>query len=432
MSDTESLAKQWGFIGYPFREPVAERESNRERFFVQPPYFREILGDLKKPSSTFVFGYRGDGKSSLRLAVQSDLEVAEPKYLVVDYTSFTSFTAEEAKAATVETHFEVIFRSVIDRLLSDASANQSLLGKLNSEELGRFHWLALRYPPKGDWRSAERRLIDVLAKGGEQKQIKRLGLRGFRHVVSYLRQKRQELNRRAAAGDRGMVADIVSTALTLIAPDTPASAGLAEKDLDGLLTEVITLVRKVGFAGIVVLVDRVDEAPSFGSDPRVASDFIRPLATALTILEADGFAVKFFLPWEIYERIRTQIRTDRLRWKVIEWQEPALRELLRRRLLAFSVEQVQSLDEHVHPTIRDTFHEAITHYSAENPRNLLRLLDSILTEVADADETMITERTARLGIDKFVSMRRNESDGDAYAARLRKRGQPPRWTLGVS
>ena len=81
--------------------------------------------------------------------------------------------------------------------------------------------------------------------------------------------------------------------------------------------------------------------------------------------------------------------------------------------------------------IRDTFYDAIFHYSAQNPRNMLRLLDAILTELADTEEnpTVITEKAARRGIEKFVSVRSRESDGDAYSARLERRKQPPTWTL---
>ena len=93
-----------------------------------------------------------------------------------------------------------------------------------------------------------------------------------------------------------------------------------------------------------------------------------------------------------------------------------------------------TLDERLDAPIRETFYEAIFHYSAENPRNMLRLLDSILTELADSEENpaVITEQAARRGIDKFVAMRSNESDGDAYVARLRQRGRPPEWTISIT
>ncbi len=432
MIDTETLASRWGFIANPFREPVAEREQNREKFFVQPPYFTEILGDLKKPSSTFVFGHRGDGKSTLRLAVQNALQVAARRYLVVDYTAFSGINADDARNATLKTHLEAIFSAVVDRLLKEAASDSTLVASYTADELNSLRWFALRFAPKGDWRAAERRLIEVLSKGGKDRDLKRLGLRGSRHVVSYLRQKRQEMEKKASTGERGLISDVASLVLTLIAPEIPGAAAFAAKDAESLLAELLGIVRRT-FLGIVVLVDRVDEAPSFGSRPAIASDFIRPLATALTILEADGFAVKFFLPWEIYDLLKHDIRSDRLTTRTIEWQDSALRELLRRRLLAFSVERVSSLDDRIDPTIKDSFYQAIFHYSAENPRNMLRLLDSILTELADMEESpeLITQRAARLGIDKFVAVRSNESDGDAYVARLRKRGTPPAWTVSV-
>lgn len=432
MIDTGSLSLAWGFIANPFREPVAEREQNRETFFVQPPYFTEILGDLQKPSSTFVFGHRGDGKSTLRLAVQKALEVAERRYLVVDYTAFSGISAEDAKSASLKTHMETIFSAVVDRLLREAASDPAVIASCTTEELSRFRWFALRFAPRGDWRAAERQLIEVVSRSGKQRDLKRLGLRGFRHVVSYLRQKRQDIDRKAAAGEKGLVSDIASLVLTLIAPEAPDTAAFASKDVESLLAELLAIVRK-SFLGIVVLVDRIDEAPSFGTRSAIATDFIRPLATALTILEAEGFAVKFFLPWEVYELLRGDIRTDRLRTQTIQWQDAALLELLRRRLLAFSMERVAALDERIDPAIQASFYDAIFHYSAENPRNMLRLLDSILTELADTEENpvVITERAARLGIDKFVTMRSNESDGNAYVARLRKRGKPPAWTISV-
>ena len=204
----------------PFREPVAEREQNRDRFFVQPPYFGEVLGDIKKLSTTFVFGHRGDGKSTLRLAVQNAFEVAGRRYLVVDYTSFGGVTPEAAKGITAQAHVETIFRSVIDQLLRDVVADPTLIASLTRDELARLKWFVLRYAPRNDWRAAERKLIQALSKSGKERDLKHLGLQGIRHSVSFLRQKRQEIESRAP-GEKGVVLETALLMLTLIAPDLP-------------------------------------------------------------------------------------------------------------------------------------------------------------------------------------------------------------------
>ena len=54
----------WGLSGNPFAETVADRQAELEAVYIEPPYFRALLGAIGRPAPALVFGYRGEGKTA--------------------------------------------------------------------------------------------------------------------------------------------------------------------------------------------------------------------------------------------------------------------------------------------------------------------------------------------------------------------------------
>src|SRR5947207_3000437 len=98
----------WGFTKNPFRAYVAEKERNTPHIFLEPPYFKDILGEPKDTSSSIVFGQRGDGKSTLCQMVEHYLKDASSGgiSLVIRYVDFPRWGEEEIRKLNLEQHLE--------------------------------------------------------------------------------------------------------------------------------------------------------------------------------------------------------------------------------------------------------------------------------------------------------------------------------------
>lgn len=430
--DSLTLLSKWGFSQNPFREPVAELERNASRYFVMPPYFSEVVGNTRDIRSTFVFGHRGDGKSTLRMEVEKYLEAMDPKPLIVDYSSFSEHTEKSLNDLDLDFHLEKILRLAVRVLLKEIEKEPSLLNGLSTAELARTQWYLFRFTPDANWKESERRWITALNALPEDQGWKRLGGKAFRSITSYLRHKRAEIER--VQGGASWVSDVAKLALILFSPELPGAESLKQKALFELLEAFKTIIISSGFCGLVALVDRVDETLLFNDRPDLAARLLLPLVLAAPVLEMPGLAIKFFLPASVLDQLRSKLRTDRIRTFQLSWNDDSLRNALAKRLEAFSLGNAPSLDPFLEDSVRADFYRNIFYYSGSNPRNMLRLVDSVLTELCNTQETpeKINSNALDAGIRRFITIRTGELDANEYIRRLRERPEePPLGTLNL-
>ena len=121
-----------------------------------------------------------------------------------------------------------------------------------------------------------------------------------------------------------------------LADDSTAGVSSALDNLSSLelLQGFADLVKDVGLASCVVLVDGLDEFPLAADDPAQAVAFLAPLLGTLSLIECPGLAFKFFLPQELEAALRAcrWFRVDRLHLFRIAWNEINVLHLIKRRL----------------------------------------------------------------------------------------------------
>lgn len=425
----DELLRDWGFLANPFREAVAEQEHGIESAFVRPSYFGEFLGEPSRPRSAFIFGDRGDGKSRINRSTQSLLSLADPKPLLVDYSDFTWVEQEPLRDMALERHLERVLIGAVDQLVREAMKNPTLVSNLSDEMRMRFRWCSLRFKAAGLARERQRNARTLLEHG----RTGRLeGLRSAsRWLGDHLAQKRVDLERQVE--DASKIAELIRMTLVFLGPSLPTRE-LAGPASINHVREMVDLVRACGFTGILIFVDRIDEAPATADRPDKAAELVRSLTTSLPLLEFDGLGVKFFLPKVVFTQLRRELRTDRIFTREIEWTRESLTELLELRLRSFSREARTSLHPFLAADVRPTFDEIIHYYSASNPRNLLRLLDHVMTETAretDGEkpphERSVSSGSLKAGVRGFYYLRSGEADGAEYIERIENmwEGEPP-------
>jgi DNA-binding winged helix-turn-helix (wHTH) protein len=102
------------------------------------------------------------------------------------------------------------------------------------------------------------------------------------------------------------------------------------------LAELAELARLVGFNGVFVLVDGIDDWPATDGQPAVMGKLLRPLLQSKSVLHDSGFTFKFFLPIELQPLVTGDYAEQGLSVDELSLSEEELHRILSRRLLAFS------------------------------------------------------------------------------------------------
>ena len=412
----QEILRAWGFSADPFSHRAAETDGRLEQAFVAPRYFEEIIGDPHHPLPTFVFGARGEGKSTLRTMVASRLRRSERPPLVVEATDFSGWSVEKLDALTLGDHVWRILEASVTALVSALESAALPLPSVSAGDRALFEDFVLRWLPPVDHGGGEARIDALLERlSPNERRIKRYGGKGYRRIASYLRAKRFEFEQAKLQDDK---VSWLLAALMLIAPSTPNARSFAGATPQRVLEIFIELVLRLGFSSVYVLVDNVDEVDIVSNQPDLIAKLVRPLVTSVRFLESRWLGIKIFLPSEAHDRLRSSIRSDRFHVYRIEWNEARLKAFLRARVRAFSDERHESL-EHVFEDY-SSLEPRLLRASARIPRNMLRALDEIVREHCERDDPppKIDRFCVDAGLRMFHERRLLDDDGALYRARL--------------
>jgi len=75
-----------GFERDPFAKTNADEEELLEEYFIEPPFFKAVYGDIRAPKSAVVYAPRGGGKTALKRRIE--LSARTEEFLSVPYNSF--------------------------------------------------------------------------------------------------------------------------------------------------------------------------------------------------------------------------------------------------------------------------------------------------------------------------------------------------------
>ncbi len=154
-----------------------------------------------------------------------------------------------------------------------------------------------------------------------------------------------------------------------------------------LLNKFQSILKRLGFAGVVVLMDRVDEPHMTGGKPELMQKFVWPLLDN-KLLKHPGVGFKLMLPQELHRDIERESREFHERARldkqnvipVFQWTGESLYDLTRSRMVACAADGRT-------PEPKDLFVDEISYQrmlssfqSLRVPRNLFRFLYRVLVE----------------------------------------------------
>lgn len=290
--------------------------------------------------------------------------------LAVDFTDFSPFLENytTARALSLGDYLPHIVRRVLKCLLQGL-AHLRLPDKL----------------PSSEWTQELRYWVEQYARGWlSPRALPEI----IRAVVPSAPAEKLSLWARLAAETRQRLPDASPTvnelvewwrALSQAAPrPPPLDYELPSQSLQALVSFATGLLSqgRAPCEVVYLLVDGVDEYALTQSDPAATQALLKPWLGNLHFLETPGLVVKFFLPAEQRPALEALARLDRLEVAELVWDRAStnsLRELLRRRIQAFSQRGMQRLDEMCAAGLRHWIEDAMLEEAGNSPRSLLRL-----------------------------------------------------------
>lgn len=394
MSYTE-LLRNLGFNRDPFATTNADEEELFEDYFIEPPFFKAVYGEIKNPKSVIVYAPRGGGKTALKRRIE--LSARTDAFLCVTYNSFP-LSGIKLSDVDQDYHLRNITRNLLVGVLS--AATSSGIEVLSVTEKHFLYLLTKEHLSKLS--TAE--LKDAIAS------------------VKNLSDKAKDVwNKLTGPVSAGLLA--LSIKFGFKAPEVAKFE--SEQGQAGSYHEQILFLNKIapkfGFLSVYVLVDKIDETPLTGK-ATTSLAFVTPLLTDLSILETKGLAIKFFFWDRIEDGAREVSRPDRIKSHTLQWSSQQLRSMLSRRLEAHSDKKVTSLASMMHSERQAAVDELVVNLSGGSPRNIIRICKAIFDQQSEIDARckFISELALLRGVEAISQELAEESTPENVLRDLKK------------
>jgi len=447
----EQFMEHHGIAGNPFSEEDAQTDTVFKRrciATVHHPTWNKFFGSPADPSTALVFGEKGSGKTALRLQATSELEAynqANPaeRVFVISYDDFNPYidncrTAVRASSMDqvlavwrLQDHMDAILSLGVTRLVDLLTTEKMDLTVLGLDQRRDLLMLAALYdastgePIRGRWSRLRRRsgfrplwarrdlqigfgtTLLVIALILWFPSLARLSILPWLIlpiVAGWLywgwRLARAELFARdIRRGLRVLSRDPSALRWELLwfkpselsGQPLPTFKRRGAEERYELLRKFQAVIEALGFSGIIVLIDRVDEPQQVEGDPRKMRALMWPLLDH-KFLRHPGIGVKLLLPIELAYYLEKEdkefydrARPDKLNLiKPLRWTGPSLYDLASDRLRACRQDPNSNGES---PRLRRFIDDAISDDylkdalgNLRTPRHLFKFLHRLLEE----------------------------------------------------
>lgn len=378
MSYTE-LLKNLGFDADPFAKTNADEEEWLERYFIPPPFFNAVYGDLNHPKSSVVFAPRGGGKTAQKRKIE--LQSSQQPLLCCSYNSF-DISGKRLEDIDLSYHLNNVIRRV-------------LVGVLTALQIRGVESIP----------DQDRHLLYLLTKV----HLGKLGQSELKESIDAVKtfgdQAKEWWNK--FTGPVGLVLNGLLAKIGF--PSTDIQKFESEGGTLGSPTDQLIFLRKIaqnlGYKCIYILVDRVDENAFTNASGSNAFRFIAPLLTDLQVLELDAVSFKFFLWHLLLDDYRKVARPDRVKYYELQWNHEQLQTMLSERLKAHSSGRISSLSQICPVTGKWNIDHLVTLFAQGSPRNVIRICKAIVDQQSELDATAktLSSNAVDLGFSEIAS-----------------------------
>ncbi|MFO0958344.1 MAG: hypothetical protein U0800_13095 [Isosphaeraceae bacterium] len=445
----EQFLGHYGVAGNPFSEEDAQTDTVFKRGCmdtIHHPAWDKFFGSPADPSTALVFGEKGSGKTALRLQAMSEYEAYNAKHpearvFVVSYDDFNPFLdhfrravnakddAESLRRFRLQDHMDAILALSVTQFIDQINRDKTDLTALTLDQRRDLLLLAALYD-QSTGEPIEQRWTRLRRRSGFRPLWARRDLQigvgvtiviaALISLVPWLQTPTRALwllvplvlgwlywGWRLARAE--WFARDIRKALKVLSRDPAAlrwellwfkpselggqplpTIGKGGEERYELLRKFQSILAVLGYKGVVVLIDRVDEPQAIEGDPRKMRALIWPLLDH-KFLRHPGIGIKLLLPIELAYYLEKEdrefydrARPDKLNMiKPLRWTGPSLYDLATDRLRSCANGQAEAekprLRLFIDPAISDdSLKDALD--KLRTPRQLFKFLHRLIEE----------------------------------------------------
>lgn len=371
----------------PFQYTNADKESSIiEKYFIYPDYFEDVWGDPDNPVSNIVYAPRGGGKTAQRVMMEKRAKNID-SILTITYTDHDLTKFEKIGDVSLSYHLEYLNRLLL----------LSFFDRLNN--LDDFHYI-------NKFSYSERQFIYKLCRiylYETPTSFPKQAINSLKTVEDYATDIWNKF-RTPFAEVIKKISKAKGVEVDLSKIEIDKKIKMSHKDN---FFNLKSFLERIGISTIYILIDKVDEQSLTGNDPKASYLFISELLRDLELLETPGVGFKFFLWDELKQYCSKDARPDRVFSFQLQWTVPQIREMLNKRLAAFSDNRILEATDLFEE--KKSFGRVIV-FSEFSPRDCIRLCNRILSEQYkdNPKKLKMTHYIVNQSIDMFCKEKVNE------------------------
>ncbi len=381
----------------PFEYYSAEQEEEIDLYAARPKYFNTVLDKCKKRESYILFGFRGGGKTATRITAFKEIEATSNNLIIAAVTDYSDLPTKEIKNfKKIDIVKEIAFH-ITEAILVKLSTlpedeREKRISNLTDDQLAAFKdittnlYVNHKSPLKrGISANAIQSILTLTLK-------ERLGAWLSKDNNALTNSIGGIINRLTKGAVKK--SEFVEVWNEFIKQEEDYSKQIFEK--------LTSTAKSLGFDGIVVLLDKIDEHENTNT-PEAASKIIESLLIQTDLMMIRDLGFVFFL-WDRCKPIlkEAKARLDKIKHSDIEWTKEQLQEVTQKRLSFYSGGKITSIEELFDGESKPKATE-VYELCNNSPRELMRVLDKIVTENQNAETPLIDTDQLETGIQAYIS-----------------------------
>lgn len=174
--------------------------------------------------------------------------------------------------------------------------------------------------------------------------------------------------------------------------------------------KIPSIVFKMDFSSIYILIDKVDESEITGNDANLSAKLIEPLLKDLDILETKGYGFKFFLWDKLVQYYNRYGRKDRVEYYSLKWTDSDLKSMISKRLEEFSNQNRSDLSQIIDSNSNIDINDLVILFAQKSPRDVIRIIHDVIAEQREINQDVkrISHNAILKGIDIFCEKKLSE------------------------
>lgn len=401
MTTFNDFIKNLNIDSNPFAFFTTENELKQSaNIFTPVNDYESILSNFSSENSLIILGDRGAGKTALLKNLESKIDRQD--IILVSITDFSDLPLNFDS----KDFYQFLIAQISLQLFSSLASEKKRINKLDQEEKILLSYLLQNFVPQ-------------VSKAYLRDQIKAIQVPWYKLTYKKFEKLIRDLINYGATAANTLVDDFLSkhfSGLPPITENVKIKEYFPELDINFeenflgqdisyfLIKKVLTIVEKLKYTKVIVLIDRIDEDQRFENDAELIASYTKLILTDEKLLLTPKLQI-IFTSWTTpFNFIKQYIRTQKHSCTFIHWSNSDLENVLNNRLKAFSQNKISNYKELFTTDVTQEDINQILRLANSTPRDLWHIFSNLLTIQYEKDSSSkkIEKSSINFALNRFI------------------------------